>query len=223
LKVTAETVRRDLERLEKEGLVRRSYGGAVSSRPSTEDLSFQKRTMKNATEKEAIAQKALELINQNGSLMVDSSSTVLSLMKHLSSAEGLTVITNSVKLLADFAGTAITLVGTGGHLRGHSLAMVGETATRSLRSYNVDLALVSCKGLDMEKGVMESNEPEALVKQVMVNQAKTSVLLADHSKFDQIAFTKAFDFKNLDYVVTDREPSQAWLEFFKKTQIKIIF
>jgi DeoR/GlpR family transcriptional regulator of sugar metabolism len=70
---------------------------------------------------------------------------------------------------------------------------------------------------------MESNEPEALVKQVMARQAKTRVLLADHTKFDQIVFMYTLDYADLNYVVTDREPKRVWVDFFKEKGIQLIY
>lgn len=220
--VTPETVRRDLERLERDGLLRRSYGGAVPALPLNEDLPFVNRTMANHAEKRIIAAKAAGLVNNGYSVMADSSTTVLALIDILQGKD-LTVITNSVKLLNDYAASGFTLIGSGGSLRAHSFAFVGASACRTLESYNVDLALMSCKGLDREKGVTESNEPEALVKQVMARQAKTRVLLADHTKFDQVVFVRTLNYADLDYIITDREPKRAWVDFFKEKGVQLIY
>ncbi|MDR1935109.1 MAG: DeoR/GlpR family DNA-binding transcription regulator [Candidatus Accumulibacter sp.] len=221
--VTPETVRRDLERLENEGILRRSYGGAVPAQPINEDLPFNSRAAANYEEKQAIAFKAARLVNNGYSLMADSSTTVLALIDSLRTRTDLTIITNSVKLLNDYAGSGFTLIGTGGSLRSHSFALVGAAACRALESFNVDLALLSCKGLDREKGVMESNEPEALVKQLMAKRAKTRILLADHTKFDQIVFMHTLDYTDLDYVVTDCEPKRAWISFLKEKGVQLIY
>jgi DeoR/GlpR family transcriptional regulator of sugar metabolism len=221
--VTPETVRRDLERLEKEGILRRSYGGAVPTQPSNEDLPFNSRAIVNHEEKQAIAIKAAELVNDGYSIMADSSTTVLALIDALRPRTGLTIITNSVKLLNEYAGAGFALIGTGGELRAHSFALVGHAACRMLESYNVDLALLSCKGLDMEKSVMESNEPEALVKQTMARQAKMRILLADHTKFDQIVFMRTLDYADIDYLVTDCEPNRAWVNFLKEKGVQLIY
>ncbi|WP_414736155.1 DeoR/GlpR family DNA-binding transcription regulator [Desulfosarcina ovata] len=188
-----------------------------------EDLPFANRTAANHAEKQAIAAKATGLVNNGYSIMADASTTVLALIDILQAKTDLTIITNSVKLLNDYARAGFTLIGTGGGLRAHSFAFVGALACRTLEAYNVDLALISCKGLDRERGVMESNEPEALVKQVMVRQAKTRILLADHTKFDQIVFMRTLDYANLDYVITDREPKRAWVDFFKKEGVQLIY
>lgn len=222
LEVTQETIRRDLEKLEAQGLLLRSHGGAVLVTPANEDLSFVNRTAANFDLKQAIARKAVGLVNDGSSLMVDSSSTVLALFELLRNKRDMTVITNSIKLLNDCAGSGLDLISSGGTLRAHSLALVGTAAERTLSNYNVDLAVFSCKGLDREQGITESNEPEAVVKRVMARQAKNRVLLADHTKFDVVVFAKTLDFVEIDYVITDIEPSRKWIDFFKKNDIQLI-
>ena len=221
-KVTQETIRRDLERLEKKGLLQRSHGGAVSAHPTNEDLPFTIRTSAHSSEKQIIAQKAVNLINNGSTIMADSSTTVLTLVDLLQGKTDITIITNSVKLLNDYAGSSFSLIGTGGSLRAHSFALVGHQACQTLEDYNVDLALISCKGLDMDRGIMESNEPESLVKKTMIAQAKTTILLADHTKFDQVVFIKTIDFSDIDYVITDQEPQPEWVEFFRKKEVQLI-
>lgn len=222
LEVTQETIRRDLEKLEAQGLLLRSHGGAVMVTPANEDLSFVNRTAANFDLKQAIARKAVGLVNDGSSLMVDSSSTVLALCELLRGKRDMMVITNSIKLLNDCAGSGLELISSGGNLRAHSLALVGTAAERTLSNYNVDLAVFSCKGLDREQGITESNEPEAVVKRVMARQAKNRVLLADHTKFDVVVFAKTLDFTEIDYVITDIEPSRKWIDFFKKNDIQLI-
>ncbi len=154
--------------------------------------------------------------------MADSSSTALALLELLANRRELTVITNSVKILNDFAGATLNLISCGGTLRAHSLSLVGNTACRTLREYNVDLAIFSCKGLDRDRGVTESNEPEAVVKQIMASQAKRTVLLADHTKFDQVVLAKTLGWEEIDCVITDVQPARKWVELFKKNDIQLI-
>ena len=222
LKVTQETIRRDLEKLEAAGRLLRSHGGAVPNEPANEDLSFASRAAANSELKQTIAAKAATLVNDGASIMADSSSTVLALCHLLKSRRDITVVTNSIKIMVDCAGSGLNLISSGGTLRAHSLALVGNAACRTLASYNVDLAIFSCKGLDLERGVTESNEPEAVIKQIMARQAKVRILLADHSKFDKAVFAKTLDFADIDSVVTDSEPSHKWTAYFKENDIQLI-
>lgn len=223
LSVTQETIRRDLEKLETDGLLRRSHGGAVPAGPGNEDLSFARRTAVNGDLKRRIALRAAGLVGDGSSLMMDSSSTVLALCALLAEKRELTVITNSIKILGDAGAQGMALISTGGNLRAHSLSLVGDAACRTIGGYNVDFAVFSCKGLDRERGVTESNEPEAAVKRAMARQARNRVLLADSTKFDRAVFARTLEFSDIDYVVTDRDPGRQWLEFFSKNGIQAMF
>ncbi len=222
LSVTQETIRRDLEKLEAGGLLQRSHGGAVPVKPGNEDLSLAKRAAANDDLKRKIAALAAGLVGDGSSLMMDSSSTVLALCGLLAGKKNLTVITNSIKILGDYALSGMSLVSTGGELRAHSLSLVGAAACRTVESYNVDFAVVSCKGLDRERGVTESNEPEAVVKRSMAKQAKRRVLLADSTKFDAVVFAKTLEFSDIDCVVTDADPGRRWADFFHRNDIQLL-
>lgn len=221
--VTPETIRRDLNRLEQKGFLQRTYGGGIVFDPVKADIPFSGRTTANLEQKQQIAQKAASLIKDGYSIMADSSTTVLAAINLLQSRDKLTVITNSIKLLNDFADSSFSLVGTGGNLRAHSFALVGPAACQSLEAFHVDVALISCKGLNMETGVTESNEPEAYVKRMMAKRARTTILLADHRKFNQTAFFKTLDFNQIDCVVTDCDPKGNWVDFFAEKGVEFIF
>ena len=221
--VTEETIRRDLEKLESQDLLRRSYGGAVLNEHTNEDLSFIKRTTINSSDKGIIAEKAIGLIEDGDTIMIDSSTTCLSLMQHLKQKRDLTIITNSIRLINDFVNSPFTMISTGGVLRANSFALTGDSAYATLRKYYVDLSIISCKGLDREKGLMESNEAESSIKQIMIAQARRTILLADHSKFNKTAFIKTCDFTDISTIVTDMTPGEVWMEYLAKQQIRLIY
>ncbi len=221
--VTEETIRRDLEKLEGQNLLRRSYGGAVLNEHTNNDLSFVKRRAINSADKESIAQKAAGLIHDGDSIMVDSSTTCLALLPQLRGKKDLTVITNSVRLINDFVNSPFTLISSGGVLRPHSFALTGSTACDTLRKYFVDLAFISCKGIEPNNGLMESNEEESKIKEIMLSQSKKAVLLADHSKFNKTAFIRTCDFSMISELVTDMDPGDNWRDFLAGRQIRLLF
>ncbi len=221
-KVTEETVRRDLEKLENENILRRSYGGAILSEQTGEDLSFLKRSTINNPGKEYIAEKAQPLISEGDTIMVDSSTTCLSLLHRLKGLKNITIITNSIRLAYDFAGSDFRIISTGGTLRPNSMALTGASTIKTLLGYYADIVLISCKGLDREKGLMESNEEEAAVKQIMLQQGRKALLLADSSKFNKTAFVKICDLADIDTLVTDKAPGEAWDKTLAQKQVKLI-
>ena len=220
--VTEETIRRDLDKLEEENLIRRDYGGAVLNSYISEDLSFLKRSLINGDLKNLIAQKAQSLIDEDATIMMDSSSTCLALLNFLRTRKSLTVITNSIRLAYDFSGTTFKIISAGGNLRAKSFALTGAMTCNNLKNYFVDFAILSCKGIDIERGVTESNDAESVVKQVMIAQARKVILLVDSTKFDKISFAKTCDFDKISIFVTDKEPRLEWREFIESRQIKLI-
>jgi DeoR/GlpR family transcriptional regulator of sugar metabolism len=221
--VTEETIRRDLEKLEKDGIVSRTYGGAMLNRHTNEDLPFVTRNALNTDIKRNIAIKALDLISDGDTLMVDPSSTAFEFIKLLGNKNNLTIITNSINILHEFANSTMNIISTGGSLRYRSLSLVGPVAHDTIQRYNVDTAVISCKGIDADNGITDSNEPECELKKYMLRQADKVILLADHTKFDKTAFTKLMELQRIDYLITDRKPSDVWLERLGKANIEVLY
>lgn len=221
--VTEETVRRDLEKLEKKGLLQRSYGGAVLKKHTYDDISFVHRSNINQSEKHKIAEKACLLINNNDSIMVDASTTCLEVVELLKNKDDLTWITNSIKIVYTLVNNNAKVIASGGVLRNNSYALTGADAIKTLDNYCVDIALIGCKGISLEYGITESNESESIIKRKMVEQARITILLIDHSKFNNNGFAKTIGFNDIQYVVTDKCPDDNWVEFFKKKNIKLIY
>ena len=133
--VTEETIRRDLEKLEKEGFVKKTYGGAVLNKNSTIDMPLKIREKTNRKEKQKIAQTVASLIEDGESIMLDSSSTSLMIAQELKKKKKLTVITNSVEVLIELSGCeGIKVISTGGTLRDSSLSLVGKMAQDALEN-----------------------------------------------------------------------------------------
>lgn len=221
--VTEETIRRDLEKLEKEGIVTRTYGGAMLNRHTNEDLPYTTRNTINVEIKRDIALKAMDLVNDGDTLMTDPSSTCFEFLKTLHNKNNVTVITNSISVLQELAGSNLHVISTGGSLRGRSLSLVGPAAQDTVQKYNVDTAVISCKGLSPDKGISDSNEPECELKKHMLRHANKVILLADHTKFDKNAFVKLADWEQIDYLITDRRPAEPWLKLLRDKNIEVLY
>ncbi len=222
--VTEETIRRDLERLDKEGLVSKTYGGAVSKQNSALDLPYNIRETVNVAQKQAIAERVEELIRDGERIMLDSSSTALYVVKKLKNKKNLTVITNSVKILLEIADKSDwTVLSTGGMLKKGGLSLTGSSAEKMIGSYHVDTAICSCRGLDMELGVTDSNENDSLIKQAMFASAERRILVIDETKFDRKSFVKVCGAHQVDLLVTNASPTEAWQSFCNDKNIQLIY
>lgn len=213
--VTEETIRRDLDKLEKEGYATKTYGGAILGNSTKTDLSYTIRNKTNVEAKNQIAMLASTLVEDGDHLMLDDSSTSLYLAKRLKEKKNLTVITNSVELVVELNGIdGWTIILTGGKLKPESLALVGDQTQQMLRQYHVDTVFMSCKGIDLQAGVTDSSEFHSQTKQSMLRCAKKKILILDSSKFDKISFIDIAPLDTYDIVVTNCAPSRAWLSFF---------
>ena len=222
--VTEETIRRDLEKLETEDFITRTYGGAVlNTRSQVDGIHFYKRSKENLEEKKRIAIKVLPLLEGKETLAVDSGTTVMEVIKLLKDREDLTILTNSTEVFHELALSDINVVSTGGEFNKNSLSLQGQLTKSIIKQYHVDIMIMSCKGLDMESGALDSNGKEAEIKKALLKQASEVALLVDSSKFDQKAFVKLTEWENIDYIVTDREPSDAWKEFCKEKNINLVY
>ena len=222
--VTEETIRRDLDKLEKEGYATKTYGGAILGNSTKTDLSYTIRNKTNVEAKNQIAAIASRLIEDGDHLMLDDSSTSLYLAKKLKEKKNLTVITNSVELVMELNGVeSWTILLTGGRLKPESLALVGDQTQQMLRQYHVDKALLSCKGLDLDAGVTDSSEFHAQTKQSMLHCAKKRILILDSSKFDKVSFINIAPLDAFDTVVTNAVPSRAWLDCFAEHHIECLY
>ena len=220
--VTEETIRRDLEKLEKEGLLKKTYGGAVQADNQSTELPYRIRVEANKTQKLIIAEKIQKLIKPNENIMLDASSTCVHIARKLKTISNLTIITNSVEILMEYSNCEnASVISTGGTLRNFSLSLVGSGAAGTISQFMTDKAIISCKGLDFEKGIMESNLAETEIKKAMVANTKQVILAVDSSKFNRLSFAKTLDLRHVHMVVSDSIPSE-WARFFEENNIKFL-
>ena len=222
--VTEETIRRDLDKLEKEGYATKTYGGAIWGNSTKTDLSYTVRNKTNVEAKKAMANLVSRMVHDGDHLMLDDSSTSLYIAKQLKDKKDLTILTYSVEIVMELAGVeGWTILCTGGQLKPDSLALTGNQVMSTLANYHVDKAILSCKGIDPDAGITESAESHALSKRTMIANSKTSILVLDDSKFDKVSFITTAPVNMVGVVVTNEKPSQQWLDYFKEQGVECIY
>lgn len=222
--VSEETIRRDLDKFEKEGLVKKSYGGAVLNESNATDMPFDVRKKNNMEGKQKIAEIIQGLISDGDHISLDPSTTAVAIVKSLREKKRLTIITNSIEVLVETnAVSGWDIISTGGTLKENYFALVGPRTIEGIEAFNVDKAIISCKGLDMNKGLTDANEMFSRVKQAMLGAATEKILVADYTKFDKVAFSQICKVVDIDMVVTDRRPSDAWIKYFEENGITCLY
>ncbi|MBP1989714.1 DeoR/GlpR family DNA-binding transcription regulator [Paenibacillus eucommiae] len=221
--VTEETIRRDLDRLEQAGRLRRSHGGAVSVKDDQQpEIPYFEREIIHAEEKRRIAQEAIKRIGLNDRILLDASSTAWYMAAEVPDVP-LTVLTNSIKVATELSSKEkIEVISTGGILAQRSLSFVGPLAERSLDAYHVDKVFLSCKGVHLDRGISESNELQARIKERMIGMADEVVLLVDSSKFGVQAFTHVVNLSEIDVIITDRRIAKETLEQLQERGITVV-
>ncbi len=222
--VSEETIRRDLEKLSDEGHVIKSYGGAVINDKSSIDLPFNVRKKSNPQGKQKIAQLVKREISDDDHIILDASTTAVFIAKDIKEKKHLTVITNSIEILLELSDVqGWDIISTGGNLDAKSMALVGKKVNDHLRCYNADKVFFSCKGIAYDKGVTDSNCEIGNIKQEMIASANKVYLVIDSSKFGQVAFSQICSITKINVIITDKKPTQQWLDTFEQLGIECIY
>lgn len=204
LGVAPETIRRDLGTLERQGIVRRVYGGAVAVERLDFEPEVAQRDKTNAEEKDAIARAALDHLPERGTVLLDAGTTTSRLATLMNGDRELTVITNSIPVASILATRpSITLHLLGGRIRGTTLAAVESWTLQALDGLLVDVAFLGTNGFSVEHGCTTPDIAEAAVKAAVVKAARRRVLLADHSKYGTDQLSRFARLSEIDVLITD--------------------
>lgn len=222
--VSEETIRRDLEKLESEGYVIKSYGGAVLNENANLDLPFNVRKNKNVIGKQKIADLISQTIHDGEIIFLDASSTAVAIAKTIKNKKNLTIITNSLEIAIELLDVPnCKVISTGGEIVSTAFGLVGHVTDKTIRSYYADKAIISSKGFDLEKGFTDSDERHANNKKSMLESARVKILAVDSSKFDRVSFAKIGDLRDVTMIVTDVKPEDGWLQKFAEYNVECIY
>lgn len=203
LRVTEETIRRDLERLEKDSRLVRRHGGAMPVESPAWDMSFAQREVMHPRRKEAIARHVLGRIRRGDTIFLDASTTSLNIARLIPDEE-IVVLSYSFQVLLELlAKDKVRVVAIGGSLDRASRSFVGPTAEKNLEQYHVNKAFSSCTAFDVERGATDSNEFQAALKKVVMRNAREKFLLADSSKFGVASLSHFAHLTEFDCIVSD--------------------
>jgi len=221
--VSEETIRRDLEWLEKEGIATRIYGGAVLTGNDHAAPPYSIRKNTNIEPKISIARKLSELVRDGDTLMVDESSTAAYAVRALRHLKQITLITNSLELLREMTGQeGWHLISTGGSLKSEVMAHVGPHALRTVGSYHAHYAILSCRGINEQLGLADSDDAVVQIKQAMIEASDCAILLADHRKFGRAGFVALGKLDVVDKLITDQQPSAQWQQRLQQAGVELI-
>ena len=223
LAVTDETIRKDLELLEKRGDLVRTHGGASRlTRPPLRELPLTERQTLRREEKRAIARLAVSRIQANETIFLDASSTTLTLAEFIPDLP-LTILTNALNVFTALSDRPqLELICTGGVFDAKSRSFIGLTAEKALQRYSIHRMFFSGDGIDLERGLSEANSRQAAFKERVVEMAEDVVYLADHTKLAQKAAFFFAGISDLTCLVTDNKADVDFLEQLQSAGVAVL-
>ncbi|SFG93109.1 transcriptional regulator, DeoR family [Desulfotomaculum arcticum] len=226
--VSTETIRRDLDALESNGMLKKVYGGAIELTFDGPEHPHKQREKVYLEEKKAIGKAAAALVNDNEIIALDYGTTTIQIIPNLKNKKNLTVLTNSVPaltLLIDyknknlFSGKIIYL---GGEINSSQMSSFGPITEKMLKEFYVDKAFIGIGGISIKHGITEYDINEGVLSKKMIGNAKESIIVADHSKIGVRQFYKIADIDLINAIVCDQKPPDDWTNDLIKSGIKWI-
>lgn len=228
-RTSAPSMRRDLSRLERRGLVRRTHGGAtlvepLLYEPFRYDTSFQAREQRAAEEKRRIALAAADLIQENDTIGITAGTTTTQIARAIRHRTNIKVVTNAINIgmeLCNHSGIRTSI--TGGVLPwAWSFSLSGPAAVNFLKDVYLDKVFLNVVGLDVERGATTLEAEEAVVFRAMQRQAREVIAVADHTKLGQISPALICTVAEIHALVTDTGASDAIVAPFRERGIRVL-
>ncbi|MBZ8177950.1 DeoR family transcriptional regulator [Corynebacterium poyangense] len=226
--VTAETIRRDLAVLDREGIVHRVHGGAVASQNfQTTELSLDTRFRSAPTAKSAIARAALKYLPEpHGGMFLDAGTTVTALANLIAEqphARDWSIVTNSLATALDLANKGMSEVQLlGGSVRAITQAVIGDTALRTLALMRADVAFIGTNALTIDHGLSTADSQEAAIKSAMVTNAHKVVVLCDSTKMGNDYLVSFAGIDDIDVVITDTGAADTFVRALRERDIEVV-
>ncbi|CAG7607816.1 HTH-type transcriptional repressor GlcR [Paenibacillus solanacearum] len=224
LGVSIDTVRRDLDALEKAGKLSRVHGGAVLKEEKVTNETFSRRTTANIQEKQELAAVAAQMIKENQAIAMNAGTTNMELARQLVARFAkLTVVTNCLKVAEILAANKnFTIIILGGILNNEEFALYGDSVEDEIRRYNPDVAFISVNAVSLEKGLTDFRQGQPSVIRAMIRSSKQAIAVVDSSKFETVSFMKVCDIQEIRSFVTNRSLDPDTVHKYEQSGVTIV-
>ena len=222
--VTAETIRNDLYKLEKQGVLIRTYGGATLVESNATDMTITERDTVSYAEKQRIGKRAAQMIRSGETVFLDASTSAWHLARNIKDKNGITVITNASKIVSELAECeGIRVICTGGELTPRNVSYIGRIAEKTIReNYFANKCFFSCKGVSLAHGLADSSEGEAEIKKAMIKNSESVIFLCDHNKLGRLGVPHIAGLDAVDCFITDVKLSEEWNVELERYDVSLI-
>ena len=219
--VTQQTIRRDINQLCEQALLRRYHGGAGLP-SSVENVSYRSRQVMCLEEKRRIARRASERIPDQASLFVNIGTTTEEVAKALLTHHDLRIITNNLNVaLILSANPDFEVIIAGGAVRSRDGGVIGEATIDFINQFKVDFGIIGISGIDGDGTLLDFDYREVRVAQAIIANARQVVLVADHTKFGRSAMVRLGHLSQIDVLITDRPPPTAMTDVLRAAEVEI--
>lgn len=220
--VSKNTIRRDLDFLSEKSLIKKVYGGVTLVQNNTM-ISYEDRDIKNSSTKLSLAKIAASFIDDGDTIFLDSGTTVVNIIDFLADKKDITIFTtNLTAIIKAIPYNNLKIVTLSGILNRETNSFAGVNCTEVLRNYNLKKCFMGCTGISLENGLTNSSYSEYEIKKIAIEKSNYRFLLTDSTKFDNVALMTFANIKDLNYVITDKMPSNKFIDYFKDNDIKLI-
>lgn len=217
------TIRNDLDELEKQGLLERVHGGAVTTYRSYYNMDLLERAKTNEIEKRMIAESVSKLICNGDTLMINAGTTTLYVVEYLKDFKNLVIVTNSIAIAQEadrYKNLEIILLG--GSINGQYQFTHGDETINQIRKYRVDKLILASDGISAEEGITTGFATEAEIDRQMISRASKTILACDYTKIGRVGFANIEPVESIDYLVTNDSAVQSELKEIASRGIEII-
>lgn len=222
LGVSEMTIRRDIRRLERDGFLRRTYGGATAHVTRSFDLAFNARALQHSREKRLIGIAALDLIGEARLVYLGIGTTAEQVARYLPARDDLSIVTASLPIASLLGTRPVRVTVLGGRVLRDELHCIGAIAVRNLGRFRFDLAIVGAAGVSERWGLTELTDEEAEVQRTAIERAERVVVIADGSKVGAVTAAIVTSAGPIDALVTDASANPAELDALAAKGVEIV-
>lgn len=222
--VSLQTIRRDLETLEADDIIKKVYGGAILNKEKIQEITHSTREKQSLMEKEEIAEIAVKLIEEGDSIALNDSTTNFAIAKKLKGKfKKLTIISNSLLIITELSSVeGFNVILPGGILNIKEQAFFGDITKKILDEFIIDKAFISVSGFSLRTGITDYPLEEVQIQKKLLEISQKSIILADSSKLESTSLIKVRDISDVDILVTDSNISSEIKNIYEKAGIGII-
>lgn len=220
--VTPQTIRRDVNFLDKEGYISRYHGGAGPS-SSTENVAYGHRKELLSEEKKKIAETVAGIVPDKSSLFINIGTTTEHVASALCNHKKLRIITNNINVAAIMSRKEdFEVIVAGGIVRSKDGGVTGESAVQFIKQFKMDIGIIGISGIDLDGTLLDFDFREVHVARTIIENSRKIFLVTDHSKFGRNAMVKLGNIKEIDTLITDKRPPKQLMDIIAQYDINLL-